>query len=224
MPETAAFRKPFPTRRLYLLAGLSFALLEIFLILFIDKPLALALHTLAETDDRIIAVFRFYTDIGLGKWYEWPSGIAFLLTLPLLRLFRAQEERQNKIKDFSQKIGFFFLATSGAGLLTDLLKPLVGRTRPKLLFQNDLFTFHPFSHGFVWTSFPSGHTTTAFAVAAALSLLFPKGRFFFMLYAVLVGLSRIMVTAHYPSDVMAGALIGLAFTLWIARLFPFAKR
>jgi len=64
-------------------------------------------------------------------------------------------------------------------------------------------------------STPSGHTLRAFSVKTALSLLFPRGRIVFLFVAVLAGVSRVVVTAHYPGDVLFGALIGIFSVLWL---------
>jgi undecaprenyl-diphosphatase len=210
-------------RRAYVLGAALFILIEYLLILFVDRPVALAARALDTTNHGLIDFFRFYTDLGLGKWYEWPSGVALLIALLVLWRAPMAEIRKKRVRVFSHKMGFFFAATAGAGLLTDVLKYAIGRPRPKFLFLNGSFAPQPFTHGFDWHSFPSGHTTTSFAVATSLCLLFPKGRFFFMAYAALVGLSRIMVTAHYPSDVLAGAVVGLFFTLGVSRFFKLSE-
>jgi undecaprenyl-diphosphatase len=60
------------------------------------------------------------------------------------------------------------------------------------------------------SSFPSGHTLEAFAIAAALSLLFSKKKIVIPVYlwAILVAYSRMALGVHYPSDVLAGVIIG----------------
>ena len=60
------------------------------------------------------------------------------------------------------------------------------------------------------SSFPSGHTMEAFALAAALSSLFSGKRIIFPVYAwaLLVGYSRLALGVHYPSDIAAGIVIG----------------
>jgi membrane-associated phospholipid phosphatase len=62
---------------------------------------------------------------------------------------------------------------------------------------------------------PSGHSATAFSLAFCLSKLYPRGRVLWFSFALLLASSRIMVDAHYLSDVFAGAALG-----WlIAKLF-----
>lgn len=87
-----------------------------------------------------------------------------------------------------------------------LLKPLVQRTRPWLVVEGltALVAEHDMN------SFPSGHTSAALAAAVAcLGTLPKKWGGVVLALAVLMGLSRLYVGVHYPSDVLAGALVGL---------------
>jgi undecaprenyl-diphosphatase len=67
-------------------------------------------------------------------------------------------------------------------------------------------------------SFPSGHTASSFASAWVLSTVWPKRAPVFLGLAGAVGLSRIYVGAHYPGDVMSGAMCGLTLAELIRRL------
>jgi membrane-associated phospholipid phosphatase len=112
------------------------------------------------------------------------------------------------------------IAVSGivAGLLYTITKWCIGRSRPYPRNHPAIppFEFHPFPHGFagLWKAenmaFPSGHTCLAFATAEALSLLFPRGRIGFYIIATLVGVERVLEGAHYPSDAVGGAILGMA--------------
>ncbi len=64
-------------------------------------------------------------------------------------------------------------------------------------------------------AFPSGHSTVAFTCAVFMSFRFPKGRNYFLTVAAFVAFSRVYMGVHYPSDVLAGAVLGslIAF-LW----------
>lgn len=57
-------------------------------------------------------------------------------------------------------------------------------------------------------SFPSGHTAAAFVMANILSVFFPASFYLFFLWASAVGVSRIYLGVHYPSDIAAGAVLG----------------
>ncbi len=69
-------------------------------------------------------------------------------------------------------------------------------------------------------AFPSGHATTAFAAAIAFGALWPRLRPLLWTYAIVIALSRVIVTAHHPSDVVAGAIAGVVGALlvrdWLA--------
>lgn len=88
-----------------------------------------------------------------------------------------------------------------SGILTDLIKLIVARPRPISLAAG---------------SFPSGHTSDAFALATVLAAFYPGTAWIYWLLAAMVGLSRIALGAHYPLDVVAGAAIGFGVShIWL---------
>jgi undecaprenyl-diphosphatase len=95
--------------------------------------------------------------------------------------------------------------------LTISLKAVTKRERPYLAYP-DLFTGKSPSNDY---SFPSGHTSVAFATATSLSLAYPKWYVIVpsFAYAGTVGYSRMYLGIHYPSDVLAGALVGAGSSL-----------
>ena len=103
------------------------------------------------------------------------------------------------------------VAGLSAGLVAHIFKLLVGRTRPELW----LGPFH-FAHAGN-DSFPSGHTVGAFALAGVLMFASPSKslRVIAFLLAAAVGISRVLAFRHWPSDVVASALIGL-LAAWVS--------
>ena len=86
-----------------------------------------------------------------------------------------------------------------------IIKNIVKRVRPCNLQSNlRLLITKPVSY-----SFPSGHTLSSFAVAGVLSVYFSQYKLIFMTIAFLIALSRIYLYVHYPTDVIAGIIIGM---------------
>lgn len=100
----------------------------------------------------------------------------------------------------------------GAGLATStllgevIMKNIIRRTRPYHIIEGTRLITEG-AHGF---SFPSGHSSSSVGLATGLSLHFPKWYFIIpsYLYATSVMLSRPYLGAHYPSDLLAGAVLG----------------
>jgi membrane-associated phospholipid phosphatase len=169
--------------------------LMLFSYALIDRPVTLFCQDLGL---GTIQVFQWITELGKSTGYL----VAFFVLFVLFKYYLRRPIAANRTL-------FLFAAVALSGLTTDLIKPLVGRLRPKLLFEADLYGFDPFRIGYEYNSFPSGHATTVFALAAALSFFFPRWRLPLFSLAAVVGLSRIIVGAHYLSDVMAGAYVGV---------------
>ena len=110
----------------------------------------------------------------------------------------------------TRQAGMLALAAMLLGLLVTngILKPLLSRDRPWL----DVAGLVPLIDEPDPNSFPSGHTCAACAAAVIFWKALPQGwigpRVITMTMAVLMGLSRLYVGVHYPSDVLAGALVG----------------
>jgi len=115
-------------------------------------------------------------------------------------------DRKNRMA-ISLLIGSTLLAGAVAGIL----KIIFHRPRPfvnESMIGDSVSLSEAVFHNFL-QSFPSGHTATAFALAMGLSLLYRQGKPLFFTFAVLVGLQRILSQNHFPSDVIAGALVGV---------------
>lgn len=95
-------------------------------------------------------------------------------------------------------------ALADAGVITEGAKLLAGRERPSQ--SDDATIFH--GPGTKYNSFPSGHASAAFAVATVLADRHPNQSYLYYTLAAGVGLARIRIHAHFPSDVVVGAGIG----------------
>lgn len=193
----------------------STAVLVVISIAFVDRPVDLYLHTKGAD---LHALFELTGRLGESWGWLILFGLGFTVLhwggeLPRLRAVA------RRMRAASAAPAFLFMAVAVAGIVVDGLKIGLGRMRPKLLFRDDLY-------GFSWVawrpdhwSFPSGHTATIVALMTALWWLWPRHLLFYVLTAAIVAGSRIVVGAHYPSDVIAGALIAVLATRWVAWLF-----
>lgn len=142
--------------------------------------------------------FLFITQFGESTFYL----IGFALASLLFHFYYKDASRANRFL-------FLFAAVAVSGILADIIKVIAGRFRPSELFTHGVYGFDYFHIDRALTSFPSGHTTTAFALATAIGYLWPRYSTLGWIFAVSVGISRIAITAHYPSDVLGGAVTGI---------------
>jgi len=170
----------------------------------IDLPLAQAVK---ELPFQMVEFFQYVTVLGEATW---SLIAAALLGLAARFLWRRD--------DWMRRSLFIFAAVASSGIVTDLIKWLAGRWRPKAYFTDQFYGFDLFGWGYEQTSFPSGHATTIWACGAALAILFPRWRLLWYVLAILVSMSRVIVGAHYLSDVLAGAYVAVMTVLVLARL------
>jgi membrane-associated phospholipid phosphatase len=199
-------------QQLAIAVGLAVAvfLLSIFLI---D---AAAIRGVAQLPRWIVWFFDAITDFGKSGWFLWPLGILFLVLAALPSLPRMP---QLVLAAIMVRVGFLFTAIAVPGLFVNVVKHIFGRARPGVGGSLDPFLFSPFSWPAAYAGLPSGHATTAFSVLVAFGTLWPRARTILWIYALLIAASRVAVTAHYPSDVLAGALVGVTGALLVRRWF-----
>ncbi len=184
-------------------------LLTILSYFFWDIPITKYCRTLSRS---VIDIAEIITTLGITTWYLIASAVLYLFFRFIYK---------NKLQ--SMRSLFIFCSLSICGILIILIKWVAGRYRPVNLFNNDLFGFDYFGVGYELTSFPSGHAQTIFTLATALTLIFPRWGIPLFIVAAAVSISRIVLTSHYLSDVIAGAGIGILFTLAIKYYFDQRK-
>ena len=188
---------------------------------YLDRPIAEYFLANAKTFD---ALGDFLSIFGESNWYFATAIIGFII----FRFFKKNEL-------YAQRSLVLLYINLFSGLLSLILKNLFGRIRPWglrnggdeygfLLFQNfDTGIVEKFKIHFktiadaatTYTSFPSGHSTTVFAAAVYLCLLFPKQKFIWLGIALILVSARLMDSDHFLSDITAGALLGTLSTLYI---------
>ncbi|MEG6507703.1 phosphatase PAP2 family protein [Methyloligella sp. 2.7D] len=165
-----------------------------------------------DLDPNVRAIFKFITDIGKSGWVLILTGTLVMTCVALG--YRASHRRLRIGRLYAgQVIAFIFLAVATTGIAASLLKNSIGRARPKLFELDGSFHFSPFAFDSDFASFPSGHSTTTFALATALALLMPRIAVPIYAAAAWIAASRFLTGAHYVSDVVAGAALGIGGTL-----------
>lgn len=104
---------------------------------------------------------------------------------------------------------YVFVSVVSASLIAQVLKVIIGRARPIFYEALNMTGFFPFTADWAFNSMPSGHTTASFAGLVMLGLLAPKIKWFTWILAVIIGVSRVCCGAHWPTDVILGAFIGM---------------
>lgn len=118
---------------------------------------------------------------------------------------------------YSHKSLFTFASVAITGITAALVKNSIGRARPYLIETEGPYGFNVFAFDSQYASWPSGHSTTAFAFATAMAILFPRLTPVFYFIACIAAASRGVIGAHYLSDIVMGATLGTVGTVLIYR-------
>lgn len=152
---------------------------------------------------------KLLTDAGLGGPY-------FVIAITCYVFFRWFAVSLNYFKDKKDYIDYyrnwsvhFFYSLLFSGFLIHLVKNLVGRQRPHLSPDFQPAIFNPLSFHWDYYSFPSGHSQVVFTAATMFSLAWPKFKYLFYLVATFLAFSRVVTHAHFMSDIIMGAYIGV---------------
>src|SRR5262245_24458899 len=161
------------------------------------------------------------------KWYNGPNrpngelhqiilssamfgqGLGMIVTVLLVWLLDRRKSRAVTIT----------LVLIAASFMSSVGKTFIGRERP--LQSKGESVFHGPAAGIYSSrqqSMPSGHTTTAAALAVVLARFYPSLRMLMIVLTIGVAMNRMVTVAHYPSDVVVGAWLGICSATFILRL------
>jgi membrane-associated phospholipid phosphatase len=208
--------RPAWTRPRRLLLGAGGALAAILATMIWIDDLGIALQR--RLSQPQIDLFGAVTDLGRSGWILIPVALAVTLCAALSSPALGRTP-QLVLTAVVARLGFVFMAVALPGLVVTIVKRIVGRARPYTWETAGVFDFAPFRWQVEFASLPSGHGTTAFAAAFAIGALLPRLRVPLWMLAAMVAVSRVAVSAHYPSDVIAGALIGVFGALVVRNWF-----
>lgn len=169
----------------------------------LEKSILLWIH---QTNSNSIfdGLFPFYTDIHKNNWFFVPA------VLILLYFFIHRYKRAG--------VTYFIFLVLSLGV-SDFAGKLVKNNYPRMRpYTVKEFQITEKSPAGPTSSFYSNHTSNMFTLATYTSHFFPAAKPVLFILAILTGYSRIYNGVHYPSDVLAGALMGLLIGWLFARL------
>ena len=188
------------------------------LIAYADKTIAFFMADII--DKPMLALWRDITKAG-DSWPYFAIALTLFFGGRALMLWTAPHTVA-KLYDNWARLGLFILiCLSSSGLVVHGIKRGLGRVRPKHLLSDNEYGFTYLTSDWTYNSFPSGHSQTAFAVATILCLFAPRYWWAFLSGAAIIAFSRVIINAHFLSDVIVGSFIGLVAVLLIQqRWFP----
>ncbi len=155
---------------------------------------------------HVIEFFQNITELGNSLWYflVFIIFIIILFIIKKLGIFKINNY-ENKINFFISS--FFYLLVSG--IFTQIIKHLFGRARPNYTNYENSFNFELLTLDSTHHSFPSGHSSTIFMICLILCAAIPRLKYYFFVLACIIAFSRVVVGAHFLTDVIAGGLLSL---------------
>lgn len=144
--------------------------------------------------------------IFIPKVWLWASALSVVFFFIYKSVLNEFDFRYAFVKIKNSYVFYVFCSVFLAYITTGFLKILIGRARP---FVSGESYFVPWNFDRIMHSMPSGHAAVSFAGLVMIGMLFPRIKWATWTMAIIIGLSRIYVGAHWPSDVIFGAFIGM---------------
>lgn len=209
----------------WLLAVAGFVVL-LSVVYLVDVPIVLWTKSALQP---VHELFEFITEFGESGLILVPVLVLLPVTWLLARLAR-QWTLRLALLQMTGIWAFILVGVGLPGLLINIVKRVIGRGRPLHLEVSDAPVFQYFLNDWTYQSFPSGHATTAFAFCFVISFLAPRSLPWMLALALLIALSRVVIGAHYPTDVLGGVVLGtlgayavrnfFAERRWVFRILP----
>lgn len=193
-----------------LLALLSLVIIYIVFFCWLDRPIDIWMHQHAIQTDY------YQTSVWLGKIFKSVHWSIFAILAIFIGLSCHSSGRKHTGKNWL----FIAFSIIVAQLICFAIKVLLARYRPVELFNHQLYGFHFLSTQYNFTSTPSGHAASSFAALLAIGYICKRAwlTILLLILATIIAISRVIMTAHFPSDVILGAYIGILTVVWLQAL------
>lgn len=187
---------------------------------FLETSIGEKLHGWHATEVEWLRALNLARPAGWDTFFQFISDSVPYLTwfLPIFLIIIALVQKQSFWQIKSVYVG---ITVALASLLSFILKHVINRIRPF-----DAYDFLEKLSVGGSPSFPSGHTTAAFALSVSLIIAYPKWYIITpaILWAILAGYSRMSLGVHYPSDVFAGILLGVGTAVLVMRFYKTSSK
>ncbi|GLH75593.1 phosphoesterase [Bradyrhizobium sp. SSBR45G] len=200
-------------RQLLVLVGIGLATVLVLMIAFDATEIGL----MPARGTPSLWPWRIVTEFGQDEYVLGLLAAGVVVTILIVPLW--PEAARSRLLNFATHVQFLFFALLSSVLVAQVLKYIIGRGRPFVGGKANAFNFDPFNGTPAYFSMPSAHAVTAFALAFAVAAIWPRLRIPMFIYAVIIALSRLVLLAHHPSDVVAGAVVGLACAMLVRYWF-----
>ena len=156
------------------------------------------------SDNKVRGIIKDISKLGIATFYLIFAAVCFII-------FRFIKKK----KTWSNRSLFVFLSISFSGVLVLIFKFVLGRYRPRMFLEEQLYGFQFFQLKGKLTSFPSGHASTIVALMLALYFISPKYRVVYFAVAFVVVISRVLICHHFLTDVVFGSYIAVIITFYL---------
>ncbi len=158
------------------------------------------------------SLFSTLTHFGDSLYFFIPAITIWVV----IKILNKKNKLLSAISDISL---FIFFSILFSGVVAQIFKHIIGRPRPVLYNDFNLKEIDIFNFDSKWHSFPSGHTTTIFAFIFCLFFLFPKIKNILITLAIIIASTRVIIGAHFISDIFGGVLVAYLCTIFVRKKF-----
>jgi membrane-associated phospholipid phosphatase len=183
-------------------------------VLLFDRPLANHYRHVAAPE--IVTTFKSIGRLGDATPYVVVLAL-LIIAFRVANYFQISPLTQMRLSRYTDACVLVLLSLATSAAVLHTLKIVIGRLRPRALFEQGLFDLAPINVGYLTSSFPSGHSQTVWAIAAALIIVYPRYDLLYLGVAALVSFSRVVTYDHYLSDVLFGSYLGAAAAVLVKR-------
>ncbi|MBY0529829.1 MAG: phosphatase PAP2 family protein [Rhabdochlamydiaceae bacterium] len=177
----------------------------------------------------VMVLSYFFLDRAIAQWFTHASSSLYQLSVfltelifarvhfgiwPILYFFFRYVLKKSELAHFAL---FILISIALANAASETLKWAFGRMRPELFLTHQLYGFSLFNASDLYHSLPSGHATTAGAIAGALGCIYPRRIPLFLGLALMLSLTRIILGEHFLSDIIGGVFLGTLVAEWVYR-------